>query len=140
MAQIITHRGTVKSIEGKRVRVRILQASACSTCEAKNLCSSSENKEKWVDVVVDNAAEYKVGEDVILIGTWRNGMWATVLAYAVPLLVLLVVLFLSIHYTHNEPFSALMALLSVMVYYFVLYLLKSRMSKKFLFSIKHLNL
>lgn len=140
MTQIITHRGTVKSIEGKRVRVRILQASACSTCEAKNLCSSSENKEKWVDVVVDNAAEYKVGEDVILTGTWRNGMWAAVLAYAVPLLVLLVVLFLSIHYTHNEPFSALMALLSVLVYYFVLYLLKSRMSKKFLFSIKHLNL
>lgn len=140
MAQIIKHRGTVKSIEGKHVQVRILQASACSTCEAKNLCRSSESKEKLVDVVADDAATYKVGEEVMLTGTWRNGMWAATLAYVVPLLVLLVVLFLSIHYTHNEPFSALMALLSVMVYYFVLYLLKFKLSKKFLFSIKHLNL
>lgn len=140
MTQIITHRGTVKSIEGKHVRVRILQASACATCEAKKLCSSSESKEKWIDVVTPDAAEYKIDEEVMLVGTWRSSFWAVVLAYVIPLLVLLTVLFLSIHFTHSEPLSALMALLSVMVYYFVLFLLKFKLSRKFLFSIKHLNL
>ena len=137
MTQIITHRGTVKSIEGKHVRVRILQASACATCEAKKLCSSSESKEKWIDVVTPDAAEYKIDEEVMLIGTWRSSFWAVVLAYVIPLLT---ALFLSIHFTHSEPLSALMALLSVMVYYFVLFLLKFKLSRKFLFSIKHLNL
>ena len=137
MTQIITHRGTVKSIEGKHVRVRILQASACATCEAKKLCSSSESKEKWIDVVTPDAAEYKIDEEVMLIGTWRSSFWAVVLAYVI---LLLTALFLSIHFTHSEPLSALMALLSVMVYYFVLFLLKFKLSRKFLFSIKHLNL
>ena len=48
MAQTITHRGTVKSVDGKHISVEIAQASACSACVAKKLCNSSESKDKLV--------------------------------------------------------------------------------------------
>ena len=140
MAQLITHRGTVKSISGKCVRVLILQSSACSSCEARNLCSSSESKEKWVDVVSEEAADYHIGEEVVLTGSLKTGFMAVFMAYVVPLFLLLLTLFLSINFSGgNEPLSALLALVAVAVYYVLLYVFKFRIAKKISFSIIHLN-
>lgn len=140
MAQLITHRGTVKSISGKCVRVLILQSSACSSCEARNLCSSSESKKKWVDVVSEEAADYHIGEEVVLTRSLKTGFMAVFMAYVVPLFLLLLTLFLSINFSGgNEPLSALLALVAVAVYYVLLYVFKFRIAKKISFSIKHLN-
>ena len=61
MAQTITHRGTVKSVDGKHISVEIAQASACSACVAKKLCNSSESKDKLVDVVSLGGMTVKAG-------------------------------------------------------------------------------
>lgn len=140
MAQLITHRGTVKSISGNCVRVLIVQASACSACEARNLCRSSESKEKWIDVVTDKATDYQIGEEVVVVGSLRTGFLAVLIAYVVPLLLLLVTLFVAIDVSDgNEPLSAVLALVVVILYYVLLYALKFRIAKKISFSIKHLN-
>lgn len=139
MAQIITHLGTVGSIDGKHIRVCILQASACSSCVAKKLCTSSESKEKWIDIQTDSASEYQVGEKVMLTGSLRMGFQAVVWAYVIPLILLLLVLGGILHFTADEPFAALCALGSLVAYYAMLYLFRSKLSKKFSFKIKHLN-
>lgn len=139
MAQIITHRGTVENVGKGYVKVRIVQLSACSSCVAKKMCNSSEQKEKSIDVMTDEGEHYRVGDEVVLTGTLKMGLKAVVLAYAIPLILLLAVLFLSVHLTGDEPLGALAALVSLSLYYGLLYINRSRLTKKFSFTIKHLN-
>lgn len=139
MAQIITHRGTVENVGKGSVKVRIIQLSACSSCVARKMCNSSEQKEKHVDVTVSEGEHFQTGDEVMLTGTLKMGLRAVVLAYAVPLVLLLAALFLSIRLTGDEPLGALTALLVLVAYYGVLYVNKSRLTKKFSFTIKHLN-
>ena len=50
MKDIIEHQGVIASIEEGHVRVNIVQLAACSGCKARSLCTSSESKEKIIDV------------------------------------------------------------------------------------------
>lgn len=138
MAQTITHRGTVKSVDGKHISVEIAQASACSACVAKKLCNSSESKDKLVDVVCDEATTYSVGEDVLLTGSLEMGLKAVWWAYIAPLLLLVAVLLVA-GASGNEPVAALSALAVLAVYYGLLYLNRGRLTRKFSFTIKHIK-
>ena len=60
MSQIIEHSGIVQHIDGKHIRVQILQESACSGCHAKGACTAADMKDKYVDVEAD-FSEFKVG-------------------------------------------------------------------------------
>ena len=139
MAQTITHRGTVKSVDGKHISVEIAQASACSACVAKKLCNSSESKDKLVDVVCDEATTYAVGEDVLLTGSLEMGLKAVWWAYIAPLLLLVAVLLVAAEASGNEPVAALSALSVLAVYYGLLYLNRGRLTRKFSFTIKHIK-
>ena len=46
MSKTIEHTGVIESINGNQIRVKIVQSSACSSCQVKSMCSSSESKEK----------------------------------------------------------------------------------------------
>ncbi|MCD8318559.1 MAG: SoxR reducing system RseC family protein [Paraprevotella sp.] len=139
MAQSITHRGTVEGFKGKHISVRITQAAACSSCVAKKLCNSSESKEKLIDVVSEDADDYCIGELVCLTGTLESGLTAVLCAYAYPLVLLLVVLLSVTYGCGSEPLGALSALGSVALYYFVLYMNRERLTRRFLFTIKHIK-
>ena len=78
----IEHQGVVESVEGDHVRVNILQVAACSECKARSLCSSSESKEKLIDVYEQNAAQkYRIGESVKVCGTLSMGKQAVRMAF-----------------------------------------------------------
>lgn len=136
MADIIKHRGVVEKIEGSHVVVRIVQTSACSACSAKGLCNASESKEKQIDVYgVDTP--YRIGEEVVVCGTTSMGMRAVVLAFGVPLLVLLVALFVAMRVTDGDALlSALVALVAVIPYYIGIYFLKDKLDRTFSFTIE----
>lgn len=140
MSDIIQHQGTVESIDGNHIRVRIVQTSACASCVAHKYCNSSESKEKMIDVYTKEADRYAVGQSVNVYGTTSMGMRAVLWAFGVPFIVLVAVLYASIMLTGgNEPLSALWALGSLMVYYLILYMCRDKMTKKFVFTIKSIN-
>lgn len=137
MTDIIKHRGIVENIDGSHIRVRIVQTSACSACSVKGHCNASESKEKLIDVFEPKAASYRTGEEVMLYGTTSMGMQAVFLAFGVPFLVLLAALFLAMHFTgRDELASAVIALLALVPYYAVIYLCRSKLSRKFSFTIE----
>ena len=137
MSDIIQHQGTVESIDGSHIRVRIVQTSACATCVAHKYCNSSESKEKMIDVYTRDAATYQVGQSVNVFGTTSMGMQAVLWAFGVPFVVLVAVLYASIMLTDgDEPLSALLAMSTLVVYYLILYICRHRMEKKFVFTIK----
>ena len=136
MADIIKHRGIVEKIDGSHIVVRIVQTSACSACSAKGLCNASESKEKQIDVYEVDPV-YRIGEEVILCGTTSMGMKAVLLAFGIPVFLLLVALFVTMRVTDGDALlSAIVALVAVVPYYAVLYLMKDKMNKTFSFVIE----
>ena len=136
MADIIRHRGIVEKIDGSHVVVRIVQTSACSACSAKGLCNASESKEKQIDVYEVNPA-YRIGEEVVLCGSTSMGMKAVFLAFGIPVLLLLAALFVTMRITDGDALlAAAVALLAVVPYYVVIYLMKDKMNKTFSFVIE----
>ena len=136
MADIIKHRGVVEKIEGTHVVVRIVQTSACSACSAKGLCNASESKEKQIDVYGVQAS-YRIGEEVVVCGTTSMGMRAVLLAFGVPLLILLLALFVTMRITDGDALlSAFVALLAVMPYYLLVYFMKDKLGRTFSFTIE----
>ena len=136
MSDIIQHVGTVESIAGNHVRVRIVQTSACATCAAHKYCNSSESKEKMIDVYTNDAVHYQVGQTVKVLGTTSMGMRAVLWAFGVPFVVLVAVLYATWMVTGgDEPLSALSALASLALYYLILYFCRGKMAKRFVFTI-----
>ena len=140
MSDIIKHRGRVESIDGSHIIVRIIQTSACSGCSIKSHCNASESKEKLIDVY-EVGASYQIGEEVVLCGTTSMGMRAVLLAFGIPLLILVLALGITMYLTDEDALiSSLVGLLSIVPYYLVLYFYKDKMKKTFSFTIeKHNN-
>lgn len=136
MTDIIKHRGRVEKVEGSHVVVRIVQTSACSACSIKGHCNASESKEKLIDVFEVNAS-YQIGEEVVLLGTTSMGMQAVLLAFGVPLVVLIVALGVTMHLTDGDALvSSLVGLLSIVPYYFAIHFNKDKLKKTFSFTIE----
>ena len=136
MADIIKHRGIVEKIGGSNVVVRIVQTSACSACSAKGLCNASESKEKQIDVYEVNPS-YRIGEEVMLCGSTSMGMRAVLLAFGIPVLLLLAALFITMRVTDGDALlSSIVALLAVIPYYLVIYLMKDKLNNTFSFVIE----
>lgn len=138
MADVIKHRGIVENIKGFHMQVKIVQTSACAACSAKGHCHASESKEKLVDVFDEKASSYHKGEEVVLCGSTSMGMRAVFLAFGVPFLVVLVALFVVMHFTGGDELrSALAALLALVPYYLIIYICRDKLGKKFSFAIEH---
>ncbi|NDV65110.1 SoxR reducing system RseC family protein [Bacteroides sp. 224] len=139
MANVITHQGIVESIEGSHLFVRIVQTSACASCSVKGHCSSSESKEKIIEISSSDFA-YKIGDKVIVVGETSMGMMAVFLAFIIPFFILVVSLFVCMSVTdNNELLSGLISLGLLIPYYIVLWLNKNKLKKNFSFSIKPIN-
>lgn len=139
MANIITHQGIVENIDDARVFVRILQTSACASCSVKGHCSSADSKEKIIEINTPYISCQK-GDRVTVVGQVSMGMKAVLLAFFIPFLVLVVSLFVCMHLSGgNELFSGLIALALLVPYYFVVWLNKDKLKKKFSFTIKPIN-
>lgn len=134
-AETIRHEGIIESLGAEGCTVRILQASACSSCSARQLCRSSESKEKLVEVK-GHYPTLHVGDRVMLVSFVRQGLQASVLAYVVPLIIMLAVLFLVTHH-YGEKLGALAALLALALYYGMLFLLKDKLAGQFSFRIEN---
>ena len=132
--EAIRHEGIVESIGAKSCLVRILQASACSSCSARQLCRSSESKEKVIEVK-GHYPTLQVGDNVTLIGSVRQGLRASVLAYVIPLIIMLVALFVGTRLS-GDGIGALAALLFLAIYYGILFLFRDKLDKQFSFKIE----
>lgn len=136
---IITHKGVVTQVKGQQVSVLIMQASACSSCSASHLCQSSETKEKIIDALVVGRNVPHIGEHVNIEGTVGQGMLATVLAYVLPLFIIVISLFILQACKVSESHAAVYALLSLIPYYSLLILLRYRLARRLTFVVTQIN-
>lgn len=139
----VEHEGRIIEITQDVIRVEILSKSACASCHAKGVCSASEVKVKIVDVpltIGTLSQHFEEGEVVNVVLKPSLGMKATILAYGVPLLVLLAAIVVSSKCGATELWTGLWGIISVAAYYVVLSFFKNRLSRTFTFSIAKTNL
>lgn len=136
MADIAEHKGIVTEVTDDLVRVKIESVSACAACHAKGLCSMSDKTDKIIDVKRSQLQnEYHVGDEVTVVASSGKGLLAVVFAYIIPAIVAIAAIAICIALGANELISSLAAIGLIAVYYFVLYLFRSKLNKAFVFSI-----
>lgn len=135
MAQAIQHRGRVESVEGDKVVVVVAQQTACAGCHARGVCGE-KGKERRIEVVTPYAAEYVVGESVIVaLMRPSMGFSSVVWGYVLPLVVLLAALFgVKIFGVEDGP-AALTSIVAVALYYVAIYFMRNIFDKKIHFTI-----
>ena len=137
MSTKISHSGIVESISEGCVQVRILQTSACAACKVAGHCHASESKEKIVDVLnVADVSHLKVGDNVVVSASRDVANRALLLGFGVPFLILLSVLLVMLQLVSDEGLAALAALLALLPYYGLLYLMRDRIQQKMAFFIE----
>lgn len=119
--------------------VKILQHSACASCDSNKYCTLSECKEKEITVSDANLEAYSIGEEVQIIAQQKQMFTAVLWAYVLPLVVLFAGVGIGTMLTFTEVHSALLGLLAVAVYYVFLFAINKILSKSLEFKISKLR-
>lgn len=135
MENSIRHEGSVESVDGEHIRVRIVQQSACAACKVAAHCAASEKKEKVVDVYHYTGKVLKVGDAVVVSTSDRSAGQALLLAFGLPLVVVLGMLFGLQAAGMDEGLSAAAAIASLPPYYLGLWLFRRRIERSITFTI-----
>lgn len=135
MRENIEHEGIITNIRNGVADVQIVQYSACSNCHAQSACTVSDKKEKMVEIPC-NDMDFKIGDKVLIIGNSSIGSQAILIAFFYPFILLFCTLFIIYSVTSDEVLSGILSLTTLIPYYIILYFLKSKLKKKFEFSIK----
>ena len=138
MSESINHNGIIEKIDGDTAYVRIIQQSACSGCHAQSMCAASESKVKIIEVP-DNSGKFTVNENVLLCGRSSLGLQAVLLAFILPLLIVVAAIVTGTSMQWEETTSGLTGLLLLVPYYCILYLFRDKLKRRFIFTLKKLN-
>jgi len=134
MASKIEYPGVVFQVNDNIVQVKILQKTACADCHAKSMCNLSDMKEKMLEIP-DNGQNFEPGDEVLVTGATSLGLKAVMLAFFYPLLIMVALMSLGIRLSGSETVGAGIAILSLIIYYIVLYYRKDKLKREFVFTL-----
>ena len=137
-SSIIQHQGIIQNIKMNQLEVMIISESACSSCKSKKVCSISEVKEKLI-YIESNDNSYHIGDKVTVFLEEKMGAYAVVFAYALPFFVMVSALFIGYYNHASEPIMGLSVLISLSLYFIIVYLFRNQLGKKITFKVEKLN-
>ena len=129
--ETISHEGIVTKITDDELEIKILAQSACAACHAKSACGMGEQAEKILTVPRPKNKTFELDQKVNVKMSIGQGNKAAVLAYLIPIMLLLAVLFVCLGLGLNEGLSALISIVAIVPYYIVLYLRRDKLKQKF---------
>lgn len=134
--ETISHEGIVTKITDDELEIKILAQSACAACHAKSACGMGEQAEKILTVPKPKDQEFSLNQKVNVKMAIGQGNKAAVLAYLLPVILLLAVLFVCLGLGLSEGLSALIAFIALVPYYMILYLRRDKLKKQFEYTIE----
>lgn len=134
MSNSIMHTGVIRCINDETITVAISAESSCGNCHTKTICGLSEVSEKLV-YVKKTTENLQIGDEIQVVMDSALGTKAVVLAYILPLFILIASLFICLQFT-SELIAALVAISLLVCHFFVLHKYRDKIERKFSFSIK----
>ena len=116
--------------------MQIEARSACASCHASALCGMSESENKIISVPATLKDNFLPGQEVDVVLKASMGHKAVWLAYCIPLVVLLAVMFTALKTGASELTAAGLGLLATAIYYFVIWLVRDRLRTEYNFIIR----
>ena len=135
-AETISHEGIVTKITDDELEIKILAQSACAACHAKSACGMGEQTEKILTVPRPQGQDFALNQRVNVKMAIGQGNKAAVLAYLIPIVLLLAVLFVCLGLNVKEGWAALISIAALIPYYIVLYLRRDKLKKQFSYIIE----
>ena len=133
--ETISHEGVVTKITDDELEIKILAQSACAACHAKSACGMGEQAEK-IPVPRPKDRAFDLNQRVNVRMAIGQGNKAAILAYLIPIVLLLAVLFVCLGLGLNEGLAALISIVALVPYYIVLYLKRDQLKKRFEYTIE----
>lgn len=134
--ETVSHEGVITKIDGDTLEIKIIAQSACAACHAKSACTMSDQAEKVLIVPKPEGQEFQLFQKVKVVMAVGQGNKAAILAYLVPIILLLAALFICLGIGLSEGLAALIGIAVLIPYYFILYLRRDQLKKKFDYRIE----
>lgn len=134
--ETISHEGIVTKITDDELEIKILSQSACAACHAKSACGMGEQAEKILTMPRPKGQSFQLNQKVNVKMAIGQGNKAAILAYLIPIILLLAVLFVCLGFGLGEGLSALISIVALIPYYIVLYLRRDKLKKTFEYTIE----
>lgn len=131
----IRQSATVIRVDASEIEVEVCRPDACAACKAKNVCSEGGGQGKRMTLLNDGQG-YRAGEQITLVMRRSSGLKAVVIAYLVPvfLIVAALLVFQTLHI--KETLSALLTLGILGLYFLVIRLLGGRIKRELTIEIE----
>jgi len=97
----------------------------------------ADKQEKIIEAPASSLYQYQVGDDVDVVLTESKGLRAVVLSYLVPLVLLLAAVLTLTMVGVGELVAGGVGLAVVGLYYFLLWVFRSRIRKEYVFSVRN---
>lgn len=133
----IIHKGILRKNAAGKLEVEITDQVECSTCHVKGSCSAGGARDKIFPVEY-RSGDIEPGDLVSVHLSVKTAFKALFWAYIFPLILLLVTIIVS-SIVFSELLTGLIAILSLVIYYTIIYLAKNYFNKEFSLNIKRLN-
>ncbi len=93
-----SHSGRVLSLEGRKVRIGFESRGACAGCKASSKCGMVDSSTREVEVEIAENESYNIGDVVDVAISYQMGIMSVVVAYIIPLIILLSTLALAVSF------------------------------------------
>jgi sigma-E factor negative regulatory protein RseC len=131
MNKFIEHEGIVQALNGGKISVKIARETACGDCQAKGSCSAAAGNDSIIEAENSGGEDFGIGEKV-KVAVYRNsGLRAVFLAFVIPFLLILSVLFVLKFTSVSETAAGLAAIAVLAPYYLLLRVLRHKLNRQF---------
>ena len=134
--ETIQHEGIITKVTDTELEVKIVAQSACAGCHARGACGMGDKQEKVLVVPRTGGQDFHVLEKVRVGVTVEQGNRAAVLAYLIPFIILVAVLFILLACGMDEGLSALLSIAALIPYYVILYICRGRLKQRFHYEVE----
>lgn len=135
MSHSIRHTAIVEQVEPQWVSVVMQVDSACGSCRARHICGSGDEGERRITIRMEDTSHWQVGEQAIVAVERNMGLKAVVVAYLLPLMMMMATLLALIEQGMGETTAGLSALGVAVLYYIGLYQFREKISRDIVFTL-----
>lgn len=132
MPKLITQQATITDITPAEITLELCNQQSCGACSAKHICGQSKDGRHLT--LVNDGAPRQVGDTVELAISRSMGFKAIILAYMIPVGMIIGVL-LGLQTMTDEMTAGLVALGMLVVYFVILRIFRNRISSQITITI-----
>lgn len=132
MSKCVTHEGVVRAVKDGVLSVEVGRATACHSCSSRSRCTMGNGDTVMVDVPAGSGT-FAPGDRVQVSLSSGVGRMAVVIAYVLPLLLLVVAVVSFVSFFRCSEIVSIIAAFAVLaLYYLVIYILRHRLNHRML--------